>query len=259
MIPAGLGAEAEMRLVVKFLAEHPTTAVFISRYLIQRLVTSNPSGAYVERVVGTFRNNGGGVVGDMRAVVTAILLDPEARGALRPEENYGRLRDNVQRYVGLLRAINARGFKGPQVQLPWSMNANPFNAPSVFGYFLAEHQLAPGLYGPEFNANRASTVLDWAGWSSQLVAEDMQNWRADPPIDGRSDVSGYVALASNVAGLIDHLNMTFAAGSMSPAMLDAMSSMVGDFRPWGGPPTQEYVARSALFVFFNSAQYHVQR
>lgn len=259
VIPSGLDAEAELRRVVRFLAEHPNTAVSVSRYLVQRLVTSNPSGAYLERVVGAFRNNGNGVVGDLGAVVTAILLDPEARGAVRPEEHYGRLRDNVQRYVGLLRAIDARGFKGQEVQLPWTMNASPFNAPSVFGFFLADHQVVPGLLGPEFNANRVSTVLDWASKSSSLVAQDIQNWNGSTPVAGSSSVSGYVTMAGNVGMLIDHLNMTYAAGSMSAAMNDAMVSMLADFRPWNSTPDQEFLARSALFLFFNSAQYHVQR
>ena len=259
VIPAGLDAETEMRRVTRFLAEHPNTSVFISRYLIQRLVTSNPSGAYLERVSGVFRNNGNGVVGDLRAVVTAILLDPEARGASRPEESYGRLRDNVQRYVGLLRAIETRNFKDANVQLPWTMNASPFNAPTVFGFFLADYEVDTGLYGPEFNANRMSTVLDWAGRSAQLLAQDIQNWNFDPPVQGSSSVARYVAMGGDIPGLLDELNMTFAGGSVSPVMLGAMSSMLSSFRPWGGSASTEFVARSALFTFFNSAQYHVQR
>ena len=259
VIPSGLDTETEMRRVTRFLAEHPNTAVFISKYLIQRLVTSNPSGAYIERVSGVFRNNGNGVVGDMRAVFTAILLDPEARGAYRPEESYGRLRDNVQRYVGLLRAIETRNFKDGNVQLPWTMNASPFNAPTVFGFFLADYEVDVGLYGPEFNANRMSTVLDWAGRSAQLLAQDIQNWNFNPPVQGSSSAAAYIAMANDVAGLVDHLNMTFAAGSIHPSMTSSLSSMLSSFRPWGGSPSMEFLARSALFAFFNSAQYHVQR
>ena len=107
-IADGTEARAALRTALDTLFAHPNVPPFVSRQLIQRLVTSNPSGAYVRRVAAVFANNGQGVRGDLRAVVRAILLDPTARSATRLQDpSWGKLREPVHRFVHWARAFGA--------------------------------------------------------------------------------------------------------------------------------------------------------
>src|SRR5271166_2386598 len=94
IIPAGQTAEQDLALM-----NQPTMAPFVSQQLIQHLVTSNPSPAYIERVANVFTNDGNGVRGNMQAVIAAILMDPEARAGddpnAAPAANFGHLREPV--------------------------------------------------------------------------------------------------------------------------------------------------------------------
>ena len=107
--PAG-----DLKIGLDTLFNHPNVGPFISRQLIQRLVTSNPTPAYVGRVAAVFNNNGQGVRGDLGAVVKAVLLDPEARNtaAALADPNYGKLREPVVRMANWMRASGAHvGFR----------------------------------------------------------------------------------------------------------------------------------------------------
>jgi uncharacterized protein (DUF1800 family) len=105
-IPAGTGGAESLRIALDAIFAHPNVAPFIGKQLIQRLVTSNPSPAYVSRISAVFENNGSGVRGDLRAVVRAILLDFEARGD-PATPSFGKLRTPVQRLTGWARAFGA--------------------------------------------------------------------------------------------------------------------------------------------------------
>ena len=114
-IPASptVDGPGELKIALDTLFNHPNTGPFVSRQLIQRLVTSNPSPGYVQRVAGVFANNGAGVRGDMAAVVTAILMDPEARTASVAEDPaYGKLREPVIRVTHMLRALYGTSLSG---------------------------------------------------------------------------------------------------------------------------------------------------
>src|SRR5207244_4287575 len=97
----------ELGLAIDNIFNHQNTAPYVCTQLIHQLVTSNPSPAYVGRCAAAFANNGSGVRGDMKAIITAILIDPEARGDLKTDPNYGRLREPVQFILNLLRTFNA--------------------------------------------------------------------------------------------------------------------------------------------------------
>ena len=111
-------AQSDMTAVMSHLANHPNVGPFISKQLIQHLVTSNPSPAYVERVAKVFNNDCSGlypqgctnVRGNLKLVVQAILLDPEARGDVKTDPNYGKLREPAQYIIGFLRAFNVKSF-----------------------------------------------------------------------------------------------------------------------------------------------------
>jgi uncharacterized protein (DUF1800 family) len=123
------------------LFNHPNTAPFISKQMIQRLVTSNPSPAYVARVSAAFTNNGAGVRGDMAAVVRAVLLDPEARNtaAALADPNYGKLREPVVRMANWMRTFNAQSASGAwllgSTSANTSLSQTAMASPSVFNFF----------------------------------------------------------------------------------------------------------------------------
>ena len=130
----------DVKIALDTIFNNPSVGPYISKQLIQRLVTSNPSPAYVGRVATQFNDNGSGVRGDMKAVWKAILLDPEARTA-SASPSYGKLREPLIRLANMLRAFNAQSLSGrysgigltdnPSTQL----NQTPLLAPTVFNFF----------------------------------------------------------------------------------------------------------------------------
>ncbi|HEX8638355.1 MAG TPA: DUF1800 family protein, partial [Pyrinomonadaceae bacterium] len=165
-IAANLNGNTELELALDNIFNHPNVAPFISKLLIQHLVTSAPTPAYIGRVAAVFNNNGAGTRGDLKAIVKAILLDPEARGDAKTDPNYGKLREPVQLVTNVLRAFNVRSADGTQqsdgaVQgLPTNMAQNPFYSPTVFNYYTPDYVI-PGtsLLGPEFNIMTTGTAI----------------------------------------------------------------------------------------------------
>src|SRR5262249_3960082 len=109
MIPANQTVDQDLDSVIDNAFNHPNVGPFIGRQLIQHLVTSNPSPAYVQRITTVFNNNGQGVRGDLRAVVRAILLDPEARGNSKTDPAYGKLREPAIFFTHLFRSLSCTG------------------------------------------------------------------------------------------------------------------------------------------------------
>lgn len=171
-----------LKAALDTLFNHPNVGPFIGRQLIQRLVTSNPSPAYVGRVAAVFNNNGSGVRGDLKAVVRAILTDAEARTAsvaLNP--TYGKLREPVLRLTAFLRAFGAKSDSG-KVLMTWTddpattLGQTPFNSPSVFNFFRPGHVPAGGeaatlgLTLPEMQITSESSVAGYANYMMNVVA-----------------------------------------------------------------------------------------
>ncbi|WP_157211146.1 DUF1800 family protein [Verrucomicrobium spinosum] len=164
---AGTAGLADVTAAIQNLFNHPNVGPFIGRQLIQRLVTSNPSPGYVGRVSAAFADNGSGVRGDLKAVVKAILLDPEARDpAVMDLPTWGRLREPLLRVVNMARAFNAASTSGhyPLDQFSTDHMQDPMNAPSVFNFFLPNHSppgpiTQEGLVAPEFQIINASTAI----------------------------------------------------------------------------------------------------
>ena len=155
VFPAGQTIYQDLDNVVTLLVAHPNIAPFVATRLIQNLVKSDPSPAYVQRIGAVFRDNGRGQSGDMKAVVKAILLDAEARRGDDPSRallHDGKLREPVLYSAGLLRALGCR--KVPieyHSGVPWRVGGQPpFAQPSVFGWY-APTDRAPGsnLLAPE--------------------------------------------------------------------------------------------------------------
>src|SRR5688572_6554619 len=150
-------AENSLNQALNNIFNHPNVGPFIGKLLIQHLVTGDPSPAYVGRVAAVFNNNGAGTRGDLKAVLRAILLDPEARGNLKTAPRYGKLREPVQLVTNLARLFPAKDFFG---EAPSDgglaghvapMGQDPFNSPTVFNYFSPDY-VVPGttVLAPEF-------------------------------------------------------------------------------------------------------------
>src|SRR6266705_2441748 len=150
-------AITSLNTAIDNLFNNPNTGPYVCTQLIHQMVTSNPAPAYVGRCSAAFANNGSGVRGDMKAVIMAILLDPEARGDTKTDPNYGHLREPVLLLNNLLRMFNATsdGVLLTNVAGAGSfttlLGQDVFNPPTVFSYFPANYGL-PGtsLIGPEF-------------------------------------------------------------------------------------------------------------
>src|SRR5438067_3811768 len=180
---------AELNAAIDNLFNHPNIGPYVCTQLIHQLVTSNPSPAYVGRCAASFANNGSGVRGDMKAVITAILLDPEARGDVKTDPNYGHLREPVLWMANMLRTFNATsdGVLATNVSGAGSftipLGQSLFNPPTVFSYYPADYGL-PGtsLLGPEFAVLDTSTTYQRANFANTLVLANSGNGiAANPP------------------------------------------------------------------------------
>lgn len=223
-IPANTSGEQSLRIALDTLFNHPNVGPFIGRQLIQRFVTSNPSPAYVGRVTAAFNNNGQGVRGDMRAVLRAVLLDPEARSTTVVNgASWGKLREPMVRFANWMRAFDARSQHG--AYRIWnlednvsSLGQNPLRAPSVFNWFRPDYAppgqvLNQGLVAPEFQITHDTTVTGYANF----VAMTVERGHGAGTAIVRGNYAAEEALAGNPAALMDRLNLLLTAGRMTPA------------------------------------------
>ena len=185
----GTATMADVNGAVDALTNHPNTGPFFCRALIQRLITSNPSPAYVGRVSAAFRNNGQGVAGDMKAVIRALLLDSEARDpAMLSVPTYGRLREPFLRCVNLARAFNAVSQEGWYYldSFPLDHAQQPLNSPSVFNFFLPSYSppgtlSTMGLVAPEMQIVNASTATTAPNYFWNAITDGLHRWGTGRP------------------------------------------------------------------------------
>ncbi len=174
---------ADLSAFLDHLANHPNVGPFISRLLIQRLVTSNPSSAYIARVSEKFSDNGSGVRGDLKAVVRAVLLDPEARDhsiSIRP--SHGLVREPYVRFLAMARALETAPASGDRYRGFGSLDSDflqrPLSAPSVFNFYSPENKPAGplrdnGLNSPEMQIiNSVTSITGPNRYSSALRVTD---------------------------------------------------------------------------------------
>ncbi|MDB6002437.1 MAG: hypothetical protein JWP52_4136 [Rhizobacter sp.] len=173
--------KADLTVAMDALYSHPNVGPFIGRQLIQRLVTSNPSPAYVRRVAGAFNDNGRGVRGDMTALLKAVLLDPEARsdaGAALP--TFGKVREPVLRLTAVLRAFDATSDSGKFLIATTDnpaelLGQSPVRAPSVFNFYRpgfvapGSRTAAAGLVAPELQITNEASVAGYANYLRGLL------------------------------------------------------------------------------------------
>jgi hypothetical protein len=257
-LPANQDGLADLKGALDNLFSHPNIAPFIGKQLIQHLVTSNPSPAYVARVSAAFNAGqshgfGSGKRGDMQATVAAVLLDTEARCGSSCAAGFGRLREPAQFIVNIAKAFNATS-DGILNSSSSAMGQNVFDSPTVFNYFPHTFTV-PGtsLQGPEFGIDASAEAIYRENFVNTLVFGHVQP--PAPATGTQIDLGGLTALAATPAALIDRLDRLLLHGTMTAAMRATLLSAVNGIAA-SNPKSR---AQTALYLVLASGQYQVQR
>jgi uncharacterized protein (DUF1800 family) len=265
-LAAGGGALAEVRAALRVLVEHPNTPPFISRQLIQKLVTSSPTPGYVARVAAVFSDNGKGVRGDLGAVVRAVLLDPEARGARKIDAEYGRLREPALYQTAMVRALDVV----TDGVIPYERAALSgqvlFLPQSVFNYYPADHTLAGGdipapefgLYGSNEFLNRLNYVVEVLYIADQSFAQEL--WGPRPYVVNATGTRGptltaFLPDAADPERLVARIDRLFLHGAMRPDMRTSVVNALAKM-PAANPKAR---VQMALRLVLSSVDYQVQK
>lgn len=262
VIPAGTDGTTALRIALDTLFHHPNVGPFFGRQMIQRLVTSNPGPAYVARVAAAFDDNGQGVRGDMKAVIRAVLTDPEARGdASLKSQSGGKLREPVLRFVQWARTFKAKSAAGtwkigdlsdPATRLGQS----PLRSPTVFNFFRPGYtppnteMAAAGLVAPEFQITNEPSVAAYLNF--------MQNTIANGIADVQPDYSAELALAHDPAALVARLDLLLAAGQLSAATKSTIAAAVASIADTSATGMTNRV-RAAIMLVMACPEYLVQK
>lgn len=255
--PGGKTTREDLEAALDNIFAHPNLAPFVSYRLIQRLVTSNPSPAYIQRVASIFNNNGRGVRGDLYSVVRAILIDSEA-GVVKAgpivttdpnmtpllDGKQGRYREPVNFSLNLHRTLNSSP-AGPEFNV-WvgDENQNVFYPPSVFGYFSPGYRLsAYGVTAPEFQIISAGTAVNRSNWIWSFIYSNTN----------AVDWTNLAALADNPDLLVAAINNALFGGQLPSAQQAAILKAV---KATGGNLTR---ARIGIYVAAAFTDYLVQR
>ncbi len=298
-IPANQTGDQDLDTAMDALFNHPNTPAFIARRLIQRLVTSNPSRGYVYRVAQAFVNDGTGVRGNLGAVVRAILLDPEARTlSVASQVGYGKMREPLLEMTHLLRAFSATSsipvsVLAPQGYTnPYAANASqirfgnavgglgqlPLNAPSVFNWWHPDYSApgpvsAAGLDSPEFEIATETQMFNlanlfsgafWTGNGGNTIG----GFAAELP-PGYNALQARVALnttatqsaltSGGVSGLVDYLNGLLTHQSLSSGARTIVTNALNATIAIPGSTQDNERIKTAIYLFFNSPDYVIQR
>ncbi|MBB3120088.1 DUF1800 domain-containing protein [Pseudoduganella violacea] len=261
----------ELEAALDILAAHPNVGPFIGRQLIQRLVTSNPSPAYVGRVAAAFNNNGKGVRGDMKAVIRAILLDAEAR---RPPSGNsgGKLREPVLRLANWMRAFNATSKSG-YYQM-WhlddpvrALGQTAMRSPTVFNFYRPAYTppnssiAAAGLVAPEFQITAEPSVIGYLNYMQFAIPHGLGR-----DYDIRADYRNEFPLAMQPEQLVERLNLLLLNGAMSPGLRQQIVQAVNNVPVPARASQARYISDKqydrvhlAIYLAMSSPEYLVQK
>jgi uncharacterized protein (DUF1800 family) len=273
----GGDAQAELTEALDNIFNHPNVGPFIATRLIERLVTSNPSPAYVRRVAQVFNDNGSGMRGDLRAVIRQILLDPEARyGNLTSPTTFGKLREPLLKITHMWRAMEARSQGGRVGTLrPWppieeQIGQAPLRSPTVFNFFKPDYAQPgevhdDGLVSPEFQILTDTMIVATPNYLFHEVFCDYTGsdacWASDDPSTMQMNEDRDAELAaSDPAALVDEYSRLFMSGQMSPFMksvlVTRLQQMIED--DYGTELGRRRV-QHALYLILNSPEYSIQK
>jgi uncharacterized protein (DUF1800 family) len=227
-IPANTDGATARKIMLDGLFNHANVPPFVSKQLIQHLVTSNPSPAYVQRVATVFANNGNGIRGDMKAIIRAILTDTEARSDTNiTSTTFGKLREPVVRLTQWARAYNVTS---PTHLWPFGNTNSTANrigesaghAPSVFNFFRPGYTppgtavATAGLVAPEFQITNEPQIVAYINYMQTIIVNGAG--------EAKADYSSLTAIATDSQALLNELNLVFAANQISAATIAQMKT-----------------------------------
>ena len=277
-------AQSDMNAVMAHLANHPNVGPFLGKQLIQHLVTSNPSPAYVERVARVFNNDCNGLYpqgctntrGNLKFVVQAILLDPEARGDVKTAPNYGKLREPAQYISGFLRAFNVKSFDKLSTSdgvlgsrggdLPGTLDQPIFQPATVFSYYQPSYEV-PGtkILGPAFGILSTTTTLRRANaintltYSGVTANTSPTAGSPDRPRGTSIDIANLETMAGNPVDVINYLDALLLHGTMHPQMRTSIINAMNAINDSTVATRNRKRARAAVYLVATSSQYDIQR
>ena len=259
-IPAGSDGVGALKTTLDTLFKHQNVAPFFCRQLIQRLVTSNPSPAYVQRVAQVFVANSAGVRGDMKSVIRAILLDSEAR-QVASNNIGGKLREPMLRFVQW-----ARSFKATSTSGNWDvgntldpdhrLGQSPLRSPTVFNFFRPGF-VPPGnvlasttLVAPELQITNESTVVGYANFMQSVINGTFS--------DLVPSYAPELALVDDSAALVNHLNLMLAGGQVNSANINSMVAALNTIKVTTDAAKLNRV-KAAIMLIMCAPEYLVQK
>jgi hypothetical protein len=278
-------ARRDLDAAIENVFNHPNVGPFVGRQLIQHLVTSNPSPAYVGRAARAFNDDCDALYpeqacaharGNLKAVVRNVLLDPEARGDSKTDPHYGRLREPVQLMNNIFRAFDARSFDRSAESdgvlasftvapdFAGAMDQTVYRPVSVFGYFTPDYVVTgANVYGPPFAILTTSTTLARANFVNTFVHTGLApnstpSYGPSRPRGTSIDLSALAALASDSGQLASFLDRLMLHGTMSQGMRASLIKAVESI-PASDADFAVKRAQMALYVVATSQQYEVQR
>lgn len=277
--------EADIQDALNIIFNHPNVGPFVSRRLIQRLISSNPSPAFIQRIATVFNNNGSGVRGDLKSVIRAILLDPEARNCCGDNtDTFGKLREPFVRYMNLIKGLNltATGgiFRNAMARVYDQTAQRPLSSPSVFNFYSPDYipngpLKDAGKVGPEFQLLSSQTLTGYFNaLNDWLVNDDPIDYyglftgetykpNQDPKFN---TVADYVLTRNDkLPQLLDKYNLILANGRLSTESLNTISQAIKGM-PYsedanGIPNTNEAYrrVRLAIFLIMTSPEYLINK
>lgn len=271
--PAGLSAEDDLSIALDSLFNHPNVGPFIGKQLIQRLVTSNPSPEYVGRVATAFNDNGLGIRGDMKAMIRAILLDPEARTGHQNIANFGKLREPLLRMTHLWRAFNVQrgdlstnntyNTGSPRI---WSANSffgqSVLSASSVFNFFHPDYSPQGPLrdtqiLAPEAEIYSDSRILTSTAYLTRMIQLQYQGGNQNTRNTSYLDITAETTLASNPNALLDRLDLLLLSGQMSSGLREILLEHMSTLNNDENGRSQQ--VRDCISLIMASPEYLVQK
>ncbi len=258
-IPAGGTAQGDMLAAVNAVFMHPNTPPFVSKQLIQKLVTGNPSPAYVKRVADKFVNDGAGNRGNLKAVVKAILMDPEARGTSGDAGTRGTLREPVMVITSLVRALSGITDGGTLSNLTDPLGQRVYYSPTVFNYFLPDTLIVAGgssLNEPEFGIHDSNTAVGRANLVYRLVYQGVgQDANLDGSTGTRLNTQQFETFAADPATLVDKVAMVLTGNALPAGARATVATAVSAINATNVTDR----ARMAVYLVASSYYYQVQR
>ncbi|HEY0760325.1 MAG TPA: DUF1800 family protein [Acidisarcina sp.] len=260
-LPAGQTAEQDLAGALANIFSHPNVGPFVCKQLIQHLLDSNPSPAYVARVAAVFADNGQGVRGDMQAVVTAILTDPEVRaGDTDPTVEGGHLREPILYLTGVMRALgfvntDPSGYYYYASNYTTPLGEAPYTSASVFNYFPPDYVI-PGTAtpAPEFGIENTATAMLRLSLANNIVFNSISGFTVN--LSGTSALGMLASQTGNAlidcGSLVDSLGIIFMHGQMPAPMRAAIVNHIATLRD----PGQR--VRVAVYLVITSSEYKIE-